>query len=193
MPELIRAVEAGPKELLLGIYIRKQQPGQMPLVHARDFVYQSQVLGGAARKTMGADAPLQKPCALHCGSSADWSALVSTKVLLIPKAQNCSPSARRKLKFLPVRDTNCSAIEMQVWVTLSCKAQGASRKPAERGPPSKIRSHGGKVSFCPHPLPVVIVGKPELCVPWLLPLTNKTAFLKGIGSAVTPPVSKTSS
>ena len=175
MPELIRAVEAGPKELLLGIYIRKQQPGQMPLVHARDFVYQSQVLGGAARKTMGADAPLQKPCALHCGSSADWSALVSTKVLLIPKAQNCSPSARRKLKFLPVRDTNCSAIEMQVWVTLSCKAQGASRKPAERGPPSKIRSHGGNVSFCPHPLPVVIVGKPELCVPWRLPLTNKMA------------------
>src|SRR5438128_3168127 len=42
-----------------------------------------------------------------------------------------------------------------------------------------------KLSFCPHPLPVVIVGKPELCVPWLLPLTNKMALLKGIGSAVT--------
>jgi hypothetical protein len=148
VPELIRAVEAGPKEYLLGIYIRKQQPGQMPLVHATDFfVYQSQVLNGAARKTMGAEAPLQKPCASHWGSSADWSALASTKVLLIPKAQNCSPSAKRKLKFFPVRDTNCSAIEMQVWVTLSCKAQGASWKPAELGPPSKIRSHGGKVSF----------------------------------------------
>src|SRR5437870_13818185 len=141
---------------------------------------------------MGADAPLQKPCASHCVSSAaSW--LASTKVLLIPKAQNCSPSAKRKLKFLPVRDTSCSAIEMQVWVTLSCKAQGASWKPAELGPPSKIRSHGGKLSFCPHPLPVVIVGKPELCVPWLLPLTNKMALLKGIGSAVTPSVSKTSS
>jgi len=193
VPDLIPAVEAGPKQVLLGIYIRKQQPGQMPLVHATDFVYQSQVLDGAARKTMGAEAPLQKPCALHCGSSADWSALASTKVLFIPKVQKCSPSARRKLKFFPVRDTNCSAIEMQVWVTLSCKAQGVSRKPAEPGPPSKIRSHGGKVSFCPHPLPVVIVGKPELCVPWRLPLTNKMALLKGIGSAVTSSVSKTSS
>src|SRR5437867_1098721 len=154
--------------------------------------YQLQLLAGARRRTMGADAPLQKPCSSHCGSSAaSW--LASTKVLLIPKAQNCSPSAKRKLKFLPVRDTSCSAIEMQVWVTLSCKAQGASWKPAELGPPSKIRSHGGKLSFCPHPLPVVIVGKPELCVPWLLPLTNKMALLKGIGSAVTPPVSKTSS
>src|SRR5437870_7372935 len=86
--------------------------------------YQLQLLAGAARKTMGAEAPLQKPCALHCGSSADWSALASTKVLSIPKAQNCSPSARRKLKFLPVKDTSCSAIEMQVWVTLSCNAQG---------------------------------------------------------------------
>ena len=33
--------------------------------------YQLQLLAGAARKTMGAEAPLQKPCALHCGSSAD--------------------------------------------------------------------------------------------------------------------------
>ena len=139
MPDLIPAVEAGPKQVLLGIYIRKQQPGQMPLVHATDFVYQSQVLDGAARKTMGAEAPLQKPCALHCGSSADWSALASTKVLLIPKAQNCSPSAKRKLKFFPVSDTNCSAIEMQVCVTLSCNAQGASRKPAE---PGRLRRSG---------------------------------------------------
>ena len=32
--------------------------------------YQLQLLAGARRRTIGADAPLQKPCALHCGSSA---------------------------------------------------------------------------------------------------------------------------
>jgi len=68
VPELIRAVEADPKEYLLGIYIRKQQPGQMPLVHATDFfVYQSQVLNGAARKTMGAEAPLQEALRVTLG------------------------------------------------------------------------------------------------------------------------------
>src|SRR5436190_22916075 len=35
--------------------------------------------------------------------------------------------------------------------------------------------------------------KAGICVPWLLALTNKMALLKGIGSSVTPPVSKTSS
>jgi hypothetical protein len=48
--------------------------------------------------------------ALYCTHAS-----TSTKVLLIPKAQNCSPSAKRKLKFFPVKDTSCSAIEMQVW------------------------------------------------------------------------------
>jgi hypothetical protein len=69
--------------------------------------------------------------------------------------------------------------------------QSAGRQPeaGRAGPPSKSRSHGGKVSFCPHPLPVVIVGKPELCVPWRRPLTNKMGVAE---RAVTPPVSKTS-
>src|SRR5438874_11837007 len=174
-PAIRRKAESFP----LGNWVMPLTPSNLPHIG-----YQLQLVAGARRRTMGADAPLQKPCALHCGSSAA-SCSASTKVLLIPKAQNCSPSAKRKLKFLPVKDTSCSAIEMQVWVTLSCKAQGASWKPAELGPPSKIRSHGGKLSFCPHPLPVVIVGKPELCVPWRLPLTNKMALLKGIGSAVT--------
>jgi hypothetical protein len=51
---------------------------------ARLSVYRLQRLAGAACKMMGTEAPLQKPCASHRGSSAAWSGFGSRKMLFIP-------------------------------------------------------------------------------------------------------------
>jgi len=43
---------------------------------------------------------------------------------------------------------------------------------------------------CPHPGPVVIIGKPPCCELRLLPLTTKITFPKEIGSTVTADASR---
>ena len=60
-PAIRRKAESFP----LGNWVMPLTPSNLPHIG-----YQLQLLAGAWRRTMGADAPLQKPCALHCGSSA---------------------------------------------------------------------------------------------------------------------------
>src|SRR5215469_8953804 len=103
-------------------------------------------------------------------------------MFVIPFVQNVSPSRSWKLKFLLVVETNCNATETQFcsnfW-SVPTFAHAGRTNPSF--PPRASKLHGRVMPGCPHPGPVVIIGKPPCCELRRLPLTSKITFPKEIG------------